>query len=346
MGGGGPMGISRAAERLYTEIGTGWSNRGPLQSRVGMREERFSEAVEELVVAGLVLLEGRRIRRVTADSAQDRLKISADARQIFDWLPPDGSTIGGLRLRSLVRLGNDRYRSAVDELKAAGLVRLGRGRGGTVARVDETVQGADAEVSEPSVNDASLAPAGPGQLVRRESELYQPFVDWYRSDLDTRMLAFGHVRETATARGRARSSGQWSRPDVVAVEVWSSSLLPDVELTISSFEIKRASDANRLESLYEAAAHGRWAHYPSLVVETASAEEEFPLRDDILLELDRLKLGLYTMYNLGDGTFRVEQHIFPPRQTPDLGDLHNLLDHFLSEDGKLMKEYQRAIGRL
>ncbi|WP_131768015.1 hypothetical protein [Candidatus Protofrankia californiensis] len=132
---------------------------------------------------------------------------------------------------------------------------------------------------------------------------------------------------------------------MVAVEVWRSPLLPDVELTISSFEIKRVSEANRLESLYEAAAHGRWAHYPSLVVETVSAEDELPLRDDILLELDRLKLGLYTMYNLGDGTFRVEQHVFPPRQTPDLGDLRNLLDHFFSEDETLLKKYRQAIGR-
>ncbi|WP_207386518.1 hypothetical protein [Protofrankia symbiont of Coriaria ruscifolia] len=179
----------------------------------------------------------------------------------------------------------------MDELKAAGLVRPGRGRGGTLT------------------------------------------------------LAFGHVRETATARGRVRASGQWSRPDVVAVEVWSSPLLPDVELTISSFEIKRASEANRLGSLHETAAHGRWAHHPSLVVETASVEDEFPLHDDILLELDRLKLGLYTMYNLGDGTFRVEQHVFPPRQTPDLGDLHNFLDHFFSEGEMLLKKYRQAIGR-
>ncbi|WP_131768016.1 hypothetical protein [Candidatus Protofrankia californiensis] len=175
-----------------------------------MRDAQFESAVEELVSAGLAIREGRRIRRVTADSARLWPEMSADARQVFDRLPPDGSAIGGLRLRSLVRLTNDRYRAAVDELKAAGLVRPGRGRGGTLARVDDAVQAPDAEASETLVDDVGFTSPGPGQLVRRESEMYQSFVDWYRSDLDTRTLTFGHVRETATARGRARASGQWS----------------------------------------------------------------------------------------------------------------------------------------
>ncbi|WP_250290929.1 hypothetical protein [Frankia sp. CiP1_Cm_nod1] len=342
------MALSRAAARLYAEIGPTWSNCGPLQNCLKIRgDTQFAAVVEELVTAGLAVLEGRRIRRADAGDGNARLQpeMSADAHQIFDRLPPDGSAIGGLQLRGLVRLTNDRYRAAVEELKAAGLVRPGRGRGGTLARADDALQSPDAEVPATSLDDARLTPAGPGQLVHRESELYQPFVDWYRSDLDTRTLTFGHVRETATARGRARASGQWSRPDVAAVEVWSSPLLPDVELTISSFEIKRASEANRLESLYEAAAHGRWAHYPSLVVETASPEAELALREDIWPELDRLKLGLYTMYNLGDGTFQIEKHLFPPRQTPELGYLDELLEHFFSEDKALREKYQQAIGR-
>lgn len=84
----------------------------------------------------------------------------------------------------------------------------------------------------------------------------------------TMELAFGHVRVTATPRGWVRASGQWASPDVLAVEVWNSDLLPEVELPVSSFETKRATEA-----------------------------EQNPLRDDVLLELIRLKLGLYTMYN-------------------------------------------------
>lgn len=74
-------------------------------------------------------------------------------------------------------------------------------------------------------------------------------------------------------------------------------------------------------------------------------DENGPLRDDIPLELDRLELVLYTMYNVGDGSFRVQLHIPPPWHTPDAGDLHNLLTNLLSGDETLLKERRQAIGR-
>ncbi|WP_322777771.1 hypothetical protein [Frankia sp. Cas4] len=338
------MALSRAAAELYTEIGPAPSNCGALRKRLRMEDAQFDEAVAELVLAGMAIAEGRRIRRAPSDRTPP--KASRDALVVFDQLPPDGTPVGGLRLRSAVRITNDRYRLALDELKTAGLVRLGRGRGGTIARADDVLQTPDDEVLETHIADAGFAAAGPGQLVRRESELYQPFVDWYQSEIDTAGLTFSHIRETASARRRVRASGQWSRPDVAAVEVWSSYLLPDVVLTISSFEIKRSAEANRLESLYEAAAHGRWAHCPSLVVETASEEDEDnPVSDRVLEELDRLKLGLYTMYNVGFGAFRVKQYIPPSRHAPDPGYLHDLLEYFFSDDKRQWEKYRLAIRR-
>ncbi|WP_239309987.1 hypothetical protein [Frankia sp. Cj3] len=338
------MALSRTAAELYPEIGPAPLNCGTLRKRLRMADAQFDDAVAELVLAGMAIVEGRRIRRAPIERTQPN--VSRDALVVFDQLPPDGTPVGGLRLRSAVRITNDRYRLALDELKTAGLVRIGRGRGGTVARADDVSQPAGDELLETHIDDAGSAATGPGQLVRRESELYRPFVDWYQSEIDTAGLTFSHIRETATARRRARASGQWSRPDVAAVEVWSSYLLPDVVLTISSFEIKRAVDANRLESLYEAAAHGRWAHCPSLVVETASEEdEENPLPDHILAELDRLKLGLYTMYNLGCGSFRVKQYIPPSRRVPDPGYLHDLLEYFFADDNRQRERYRLAIRR-
>lgn len=345
---GGKLALSTAANRLYTAIGPAWSYCGPLRSRVGMGEERFDSAIDELVAAELAVLDGRRIRRAVDEGPRSWPEMSADACQIIDRLPPDGSAVSGQRLRGLVRLTNDRYRAAVEELKSAGLVYLGRGRGGTLARanVEPAVPEAAEAAGESSVDGLVLPPAGPGRAVGRESDLYLPFVEWYQSEIDTMDLTFGHVRVTATPRGWGRASGQWTRPDVVAVEVWNSDLLPDVELSIYSFEIKRVVEANRLQSLYEAAAHGRIAHHSSLVIEVTSTEDEnSPLRDDVLLELDRLKLGLYTMYNVGDGSFRIQMHIPPPRNTPDPGSLHGLLTYFLSDDETLLKKYRQAIGR-
>jgi hypothetical protein len=49
-------------------------------------------------------------------------------------LQADGSTVGGLRLRSSLDLDNDTFTQAKQELRTAGLIVLGVGRGGTVAR--------------------------------------------------------------------------------------------------------------------------------------------------------------------------------------------------------------------
>ena len=75
---------------------------------------------------------GKRVFRVA--SAGD---VSAEAEKVLAALPLDGSSVGGLRLRSSLDLDNDTYTRVKRELQTAGLISLGRGRGGTVARADE-----------------------------------------------------------------------------------------------------------------------------------------------------------------------------------------------------------------
>lgn len=341
--------VSSAAARLYAEIYESPSNCGPLRKRLGMGDASFAHAVDELTGAGYAVMDGRRIRRASTGQVGDS-RLSAEAAQILDRLMPDGTSIGGLQLRSVVRLTNDRYQSGLAELKSAHLVRLGRGRGGTVARVTLDSQLADskappveAPVSGATSQSLDLLFSRPGKLVSRETELYQPFVDWYQTEIDTMAPAFGRVRVTASPRGYARGSGQWTRPDVVAVEVRNYDLLPSVDLAISSFEIKRAVEASRLQSIYEAVAHGRVAQLPNLVVEIDSDDEDLPLPEGMISEALRQQIGLYTMYNTGGGTFRIRQHLEPAPQTPDPGDLQALLEYFFSQDEDDLKEYRQAL---
>ena len=73
-------------------------------------------------------------------------------------------------------------------------------------------------------------------------------MDWLLSTLETQDRFFWDARVTASPQGRRRSTGQWSRPDVTSIEVWRSEWLPQVNLSISSYEVKRFCDAERLES--------------------------------------------------------------------------------------------------
>jgi hypothetical protein len=79
--------------------------------------------------------------------------------------------------------------------------------------------------------------------------------------------------------------------------------LPDIAVEVSTYEVKQAADAKDLEIVYETAAHGRWAHRASLVVEQSGDTE--PVPQPIVEELRRFRLGLYAMRRRPDGPKRV-----------------------------------------
>lgn len=59
--------------------------------------------------------------------------LSDDSLRILQALPPDGTSLGNLRLRERVGLAADGYVRGAAHLKAVGLVVAGRGRGGSLA---------------------------------------------------------------------------------------------------------------------------------------------------------------------------------------------------------------------
>src|SRR4051812_13589348 len=64
---------------------------------------------------------------------QDSPELSHDAQRVYDTLPETGAISGG-QLKGRLSLDDDEFKQAKRELRAAGLVILGRGRGGSVAR--------------------------------------------------------------------------------------------------------------------------------------------------------------------------------------------------------------------
>lgn len=63
------------------------------------------------------------------------MELNPAQRELLYGVPADGATIGNMRLRKKLGWSNDRYFAVRDSLVDAGLVELGRGRGGSVRRV-------------------------------------------------------------------------------------------------------------------------------------------------------------------------------------------------------------------
>jgi hypothetical protein len=317
--------LSQSAQKLLEALDLGGraANPGPLIRKLGWAEADFPPAASELCAAGLAEQRGARLARIVSAAG-----VSPEAEMLLAALPADGSSIGGLRLRSMLDLDNETYTRARGELDAAGLIVRGRGRGGVIAR---------------ATAKSESTPESKARLVGKEADLYDPFLEWLEAELVGRP-GFAHAKKTASPKGWASGSGKWSRPDVTAVQVITYEWLPSITVEVLSYEVKRFADAQKLESVYEAAAHGRWAHRASLVVELD--REAGALPDAMLDEIRRFRLGLYVMRRRDDGGFDIREAIEPAR-TDDAQpeDVNDLINTFFGRDTELRNEYRRWIGR-
>jgi hypothetical protein len=258
-------------------------------------------------------------------------KLSLAARKLLDLVPPDGEFIGNTTLLRRSELG-DKYWGVRKELIDGGFATVGKGRGGSVAKLP-----AGEQVPSSGAKKAK-------QHVQRESELYAPLKEW----LDTAWGAgitpgdFFEVCITATPKGKRKGGGKWSRPDVTLVQVNNYEYLAQPILEVTTFEVKKFSDAEDIGSIYETAAHSRWAHFSYLVVEVPDGEYEFPER--FVSELERFNLGLIFMWKEKNNWQVEEREWDSERLSPDPTELNALLTTFFKNCNR-EKEYKLAVGK-
>jgi len=126
------------------------------------------------------------------------VELSPDAHHLLPLLPPDGTSIGNGRLRAQSNLDDVTYSAAIGELVGAGLVRKGRGRGGSVALINRPPQ------------TPSTGPDGEGDraISATNRTRPRPDLDLPAEDLDPGMLAgpgglFTKIRSNvSTAQGQ------------------------------------------------------------------------------------------------------------------------------------------------
>jgi hypothetical protein len=298
------------------------ANAATVRKWAQLEEALFDAACSQLQEAGLIQKHGGRLSRT--ESGGRVAGLTPEAGSIFAALPADGSSIGGASLRSYVDLDNSAYQAGLEELRESGAITVRPGRGGSFSRTAPAAQSPDI----PTLASES----------RRERDLYEPFVDWLKSSWPKRSEAFQEARVTATPRKYRRTSGTWSRPDVMTIRVERYDLLPQIVLEVGSYEIKPIGSP-LVEWVFEAASHGKWAHRLSLVLEKDADHVGLP-DERILGEIKRFSLGLYHMTEVAPARFEVKQIIEPALQSPEPADLDEAIERFLSEDRDLLNRYK------
>ena len=246
---------------------------------------------------------------------------------------------------------DEEYWAARKELLDNGLIETGKGRGGSVARVgvlvepEEVVKGADTLVKKivPEAEESIVTEPG---LVEDEGELYEPLRNWIDSTFGHPVEEVGDyflVKVTASPSGRKRESGQWSRPDVTSVQVSTYDLVPNPDVEVTSYEVKRYSDALDLANVYEAASHSRWTHFTYLVVENLEPQP-LVLSERFERELVRYGVGLIKMLKQ-NGAYKFEETLEPQMQEPEPKDLDELLKTFFADDAKNLRKFKQAVRK-
>ncbi len=255
--------------------------------------------------------------------------------------------MGNTFLRRRLGWPDEDYWKARKELLEVGLIETGKGRGGSVGRIEtEVVKGAEAILAKEVLPEAKEEVAAKAELVEDETDLYEPVKKWIETTFGRPVDEVGDyfmVKVTASPSGRKRESGQWSRPDVTSVQVSAYDLVPNPDVEVTSYEVKRYEDAPNLSSVYEAASHSRWAHFTYLVVEDSEVVP-LVLSERFERELGRYGVGLVKMLKQ-DSSYKFSEALEPTFQPPESKDLDELLKGLFANDDKNLKKFKRAIGK-
>lgn len=176
------------------------------------------------------------------------------------------------------------------------------------------------------------------QTNQREKGLYDPIAARLK---ETRGSGKEYFWVKVTAYQNRR--GQWSRPDITSIEVDWFDNLPQKYVQVTSYEVKKRGSYD-LSSVYEAAAHQRYAHKTFLVIEVESNEES--IEDDVEREAARLGVGVMKAYPRGVvDQIDLETVVDPALKNPELEDLNELIEDYFEDDKEGLRRYRHAIGK-
>lgn len=258
----------------------------------------------------------------TLEGGTQKVELSPEAAKLLNLIPEDGSYVTNLSLRHRMRplgISTDDFWKFRKELLAKNLIQIKRGRGGSVARL---------VFEERRIKL-------PATLVKDERKLHEELKKWLQknqveADLQDGGQAWSEV--TGEPGKWKRSSGHWSRPDVVLVEVWSWEYLQNRDVEVTTYEVKRYSPQMDNSWVFEAASHSKGAQYAYLVVEIPEKEKKDEPPEDLLQDLNQFRVGFGWLYlNSETKEYEFEEILEPVRKIPSPRDENELLTHFVSK---------------
>lgn len=109
-----------------------------------------------------------------------------------------------------------------------------------------------------------------------------------------------------TALGGVRGDGPLTRPDFTLAAIKSWRFDPERTLEVFSFEVKNRAGAT-IPAVYEAVAHGRFAHYPYLVCPRSRLSDATNETMRTACVKEGIGLILFDIVVPGDGGFKIER---------------------------------------
>ena len=160
----------------------------------------------------------------------ENVERTAQVEKLLEALRQAGGISGNTSLSRDLGWDTETFYSVRNHAEELGLVRKGRGRGGStlLAEEEEAVVRSDEELAEEIVNE-----------IRQESDLYGPVKQTLESDWvnDSREGSFESMGVVDTShQGRRSTGGKWTRPDLALIAAQKLEFFPDDHFEIITFE--------------------------------------------------------------------------------------------------------------
>lgn len=239
---------------------------------------------------------------------------------------PEVAPIGNVSLRE--KLGRKwtlgLYWEIRNRLIERGLLAAGKGRGGSVRRVQKEPVTEMADVT--SGKTAAEAPA-----IGVERDLYGPMLEVIRGDWAKDARIDDLVAEITAAQGARQTGGRWTRPDITVASIKTFPYVPGRHFEVITFEVKPI-DAVDVTVVYEALGHRRAATkaYALLHVPKDKETESESILDLISQEAKRFGIGVVVARDPGKyDTW--EELVEAVRHDPDPERLNDFLAQQVSQ---------------
>lgn len=263
--------------------------------------------------------------------------INALKEQLLEKVREVGGKDGNVSLLRDLGWEEDIYWAVRDQLVDAGLLTLGKGKGGSVrlVEVEASTGPAAGEAVRQVEQGAPVAPSLQAFEFTKEEDLYDPIAKVLQDQWTKDNRFQSSLVEITARQGKRLTGGTWSRPDITVVGYSVFLYLPGRHLDVATFEIKPATQIT-VTAVYEALAHRRGAsrsyviyHVPE---ELLNRELEADL-EEIASEAKRQGIGLIVAAK--PDTYETwDERVEAARVDPDPHKLNDFIAVQVSDGGK------------